>query len=147
MKRTLRPLAVLAMVALISMFSAGCGSNAPSDNGAATSSGTPATGSDTGSSSDTVGNKKLAARDKAVKFAGCMRNDGLSDFRTPTRTASSSMGSVARGVREGRRGVQGLAATRQSEREAELQGGDGEPQVRPVHARKRREGLFGPGQW
>jgi hypothetical protein len=31
MSRTLRPLAALAMVALISVISAGCGSNAPSE--------------------------------------------------------------------------------------------------------------------
>ena len=37
MRRTLRPLAVLAMVALISVISAGCGSNAPSETGTASS--------------------------------------------------------------------------------------------------------------
>jgi hypothetical protein len=33
MSRTLRPLAAFAMVALISVISAGCGSNAPSETG------------------------------------------------------------------------------------------------------------------
>ena len=83
MTRTPRPLAVLAMVALISVISAGCGSDAPSDDGAATSSGTPANGSDTASSSDTGENKKLTARDKAVKFAECVRAHGVSDFPDP----------------------------------------------------------------
>jgi hypothetical protein len=59
MKRTLRPLAVLALVALIGLISAGCGSNAPSETGAASSSGSPGT---TSSGAD----KKLTARDKAV---------------------------------------------------------------------------------
>jgi hypothetical protein len=80
MKRTLRPLATLAMVALIG---AGCGSNAPSDTGAAGSSGPTTTGSDTAGSSDTGGNKKLTARDKGVKFAECIRAHGVADFPDP----------------------------------------------------------------
>jgi hypothetical protein len=74
MLRKLRPLAALAMVALIS---AGCGSNAPSDTGAASSSGTPTTGSDTGPT------KKLTVRDKGVKFAECIRAHGVADFPDP----------------------------------------------------------------
>jgi hypothetical protein len=70
MKRTLRPLAALAMVAVISVISAGCGSNASSDTGTASSSGTG-------------GTKKLTARDKAVKFAECIRAHGVSDFPDP----------------------------------------------------------------
>jgi hypothetical protein len=53
--------AALAMVALIS---AGCGSNASSETGAG----------------DT---KKATARDKAVKFAECIRAHGVSDFPDP----------------------------------------------------------------
>ena len=66
MSRTLRPLAALALIALIS---AGCGSNAPSETGTASSSASR--------------NKKLTARDKAVKFAECMRAHGVSDFPDP----------------------------------------------------------------
>jgi hypothetical protein len=51
-----RPLAALAVVALIG---AGCGSNAPSGTGTGT------------------------AREKAVKFAECMRENGVSDFPDP----------------------------------------------------------------
>jgi hypothetical protein len=40
MKRTLRPLAAFAMVALINVISAGCGSTAPSETGAASNTGT-----------------------------------------------------------------------------------------------------------
>jgi hypothetical protein len=76
MKRTLRPLAVLALVALIGLISAGCGSNAPSETGAASSSGSTGT---TSSGAD----KKLTARDKAVKFAECIRAHGVSDFPDP----------------------------------------------------------------
>jgi hypothetical protein len=76
MSRTLRPPAVLAMVALISVISAGCGSNAPSQTGTASSYGTAG-------SSGTGGNKKATDRDKAVKFAECMRENGVSDFPDP----------------------------------------------------------------
>ena len=67
-RETLRPLAVLATVALIG---AGCGSTAPSDAGTASRSGTPAAST------------KLTARDKAVKFAECIRAHGVSDFPDP----------------------------------------------------------------
>jgi hypothetical protein len=70
MSRTMRPLAVLAMVALISVISAGCGSNASSQTG-------------TASSSATGGDKKLTARDEAVKFAECIRAHGVNDFPDP----------------------------------------------------------------
>ena len=76
MSRPLRPLAALAIVALIGLISAGCGSNAPSDTGTASST-------DTASSSATGGDKKLSARDKAVKFAECIRAHGVSDFPDP----------------------------------------------------------------
>ena len=61
------------MVALISVISAGCGSNAPSETGTASSAGTASSGA----------NKKLTARDKAVKFAECIRAHGVSDFPDP----------------------------------------------------------------
>jgi hypothetical protein len=70
MRRTLRPLAAFALVALISVISAGCGSNASSETGTASSAGTG-------------GTKKLTARDKAVKFAECIRAHGVSDFPDP----------------------------------------------------------------
>jgi hypothetical protein len=73
MKRTLRPLAAFAMVALISVISAGCGSNAPSETGTASSAGTGSSGA----------NKKLTARDKAVKFSECIRAHGVRDFPDP----------------------------------------------------------------
>jgi hypothetical protein len=64
MSRKLRPLAALATVALIG---AGCGSNAPSETG-------------TSSSTGTGGNKNATDQDKAVKFAQCMRANGVPDF-------------------------------------------------------------------
>jgi hypothetical protein len=74
MRRTPRPPAALAMVALISLIGAGCGSNAPTETATTTAAaGTSATGPNT----------KLTARDKAVKFAECIRAHGVSDFPDP----------------------------------------------------------------
>jgi hypothetical protein len=69
-------LAALALVVLIGLISAGCGSTAPSDTPAASSSGTA-------SNSGSGGSKNLTARDKAVKFAECIRAHGVSDFPDP----------------------------------------------------------------
>ena len=79
MSGTLRPLAASAMVALISVISAGCGTNAPSETDTASSSGTA--GSSGSSGSGRV--KKLTARDKGVKFAECIRAHGVADFPDP----------------------------------------------------------------
>jgi hypothetical protein len=70
MSRKLRPLVALALVALISLISAACGSNAPSETGAASSTGAG-------------GNKNATDQDKAVKFAECIRNNGVGDFPDP----------------------------------------------------------------
>lgn len=76
MKRTLRRPVVLAMVVLLSVIGAGCGSKAPSNTGAA----------DTVGSSGTAGtarSRNLTARDKGVKFAECIRAHGVADFPDP----------------------------------------------------------------
>jgi hypothetical protein len=63
----LRPPAALALIVLISLISAGCGSNAPTGTGMAGS----------------AGDKKATAREKAVKFAECMRAHDVPDFPDP----------------------------------------------------------------
>jgi hypothetical protein len=70
MSTRLRPLVALALVALIGLISAGCGSNAPSESGTASGAGTG-------------GSKKPTDRDQAVKFAECVRAHGVSDFPDP----------------------------------------------------------------
>ena len=70
---TLRPLAALALVALIC---SGC-SNAPSDNNAA--------------------NNTAANHDQAVKFAECMRNNGVSQFPDPDPSGSFTIDGVVNG--------------------------------------------------
>ena len=68
MRKNLWPLA-LATVALIG---AGC-SNGSAENGNTGTAGTAGSGAD----------KKLTARDKAVKFSECIRAHGVSDFPDP----------------------------------------------------------------
>jgi hypothetical protein len=74
MKRTLRPLAALVMVALIS---AGC-SNALAGTG---------TGSSTNAS----------PRDEAVKFAACMRANGVKQFPDPDASGQLTIDGIANG--------------------------------------------------
>jgi hypothetical protein len=76
MSRRLRPLAALALLALIS---AGCGSNAPSETGTASSTGTGADKTATASSST----KNATDQDKGVKFAECIRTHGVPHFPDP----------------------------------------------------------------
>ena len=76
MRRTLRPLAGLALLAFMSLLSAGCGPNAPTETATAGSSGAAA-------GSGSTSNKSATGQDKAVKFAECMRNSGVGDFPDP----------------------------------------------------------------
>ena len=73
MTRRLRPLTVLATAALIS---AGCGANAPSETGTATST-------RTAGSTGTAGTPHASGQDKAVKFAECIREHGVPHFPDP----------------------------------------------------------------
>ena len=132
LSRRLRPLVALALVAAIG---AGCGSNPPSESGTAAKSGTG-------------GDKKATDRDKAVKFAECIRAHGVSDFPDPNAKNEFEYGVsvTVSGVEAGHHRLQGPAATGHVELEADPQGAVGKPQVRPVRARERREGLPGPRQ-
>jgi hypothetical protein len=74
MSRKLRPLAALAMVALIG---AGC-SDAPDENGSA-------------------GNTNAANQEQAVKFAECMRDNGVSEFPDPAASGRLTIDGVVNG--------------------------------------------------
>jgi hypothetical protein len=76
MNRKLRPLAALAVIALIA---AGC-SNASSENG--------------GSSG---GNANAANQEQAVKFAECMRDNGVSEFPDPDASGSLTIDGIVNG--------------------------------------------------
>jgi hypothetical protein len=77
MNRKLRLVAALALVALLGLISAGCGSNAPSETRTANSTGT-ANGTASSTGKDTSEN--ATGQDKAVKFAECMRANGVPHF-------------------------------------------------------------------
>ncbi len=77
MSRNLRPLAALAMVALIG---AGC-----SDTPAQTS--TRSSG----------GNENATDRDKAVRFSECMRDNGVSAFPDPDASGELTIDAIANG--------------------------------------------------
>jgi hypothetical protein len=74
MSRKRPALAALAVIALVALISA-CGSSAPAGTGSADGS-----GSSSGSSSS---NTAAAKREKGVKFAECMRSNGVGDFPDP----------------------------------------------------------------
>ena len=82
MRRTPRPLAACGMVALISVLSAGCGSNAAPDT--ASRSATPATSG--------AAAAKPTAREKAVKFAECLRANGVPHFPDPDPKGETNFG-------------------------------------------------------
>jgi hypothetical protein len=66
MSRKLRRFVALGLAGLIGLISAGCGSNASSESGSASGATT-----------------KLTAQEKAVKFAECMRANGVPHFPDP----------------------------------------------------------------
>jgi len=72
MSRTIRPLAAVALVVLIS---AGC-SHAPAGTG---------------------GNNTAATHEQAVKFAECMRNNGVSQFPDPSASGGFTIDGVVNG--------------------------------------------------
>ena len=112
------------MVALISA----CGSSAPAATG-------------TGSSG---GNTTATNHEKAVKFAECMRSNGVSEFPDPTASGKLTIDAVANGssldtstpaFKQAISACKDLepAGFTGSKRSSQQQ--DGGPQVRPVHPR------------
>jgi hypothetical protein len=71
-----QPMAALALIVLISA----CGSSAPAETG-------------TGSAANNPG----ANAQKGVKFAGCMRHNGVSNFPDPNATGKLTIDAVANG--------------------------------------------------
>jgi hypothetical protein len=72
MSRPLRPPAALAVIAIVVLISA-CGSSAPADTGTAT------------------------AHENGVKFAECMRSNGVSKFPDPGASGKLTIDAVANG--------------------------------------------------
>jgi len=98
MTRKLRPLVALGLAGLIGLITAGCGSSASSKTGTASSSGTASSASSTGTTSTGTGTTssgattKLTAQEKAVKFAECMRANGVPHFPDPDPKGNSNFG-------------------------------------------------------
>jgi hypothetical protein len=93
MSRKLRPVVALGLAALSGLISAGCGSNSSSESGTASSTDTvsntsSATSTGTGASATT----KLTAQEKAVKFAECMRANGVPHFPDPDTKGDYNFG-------------------------------------------------------
>jgi hypothetical protein len=75
---TLRRLSALGPVALIVLIGAGCGSNASSPSSAGTPTASP-------------------ARAKALKFAQCMRDNGVREFPDPDASGELTIDGIANG--------------------------------------------------
>jgi hypothetical protein len=80
MNRRRRPLDALALIAMVALISA-CGSSAPAETGSASSGG---------------GGNTLA-RAQGVKFAECMRSNGVSQFPDPGPSGKLTIDAVANG--------------------------------------------------
>jgi hypothetical protein len=78
MDRTRRPLAALALIAMVALIS-GCGASAPAETG-------------TGG-----GNAPAANAPKAVKFAECMRSNGVSKFPDLGASGKLTIDAIANG--------------------------------------------------
>ena len=89
-KRKRRLLAALVLVSVIAVIGAGCGSNTATET---TASGT-ASGSSAGTanSGGTGANTQATKRDKAVKFAECVRGHGVPHFPDPDASGSFNFG-------------------------------------------------------
>ncbi len=77
MNRRRRPLAALALIAIVALIS-GCGSSAPAQTGSG------------------ANNTSVHAQ-KAVKFAECMRNNGVSEFPDPGASGKFTIDGIVNG--------------------------------------------------
>ena len=77
MSRARRPLAALGLIAMVALISA-CGSSAPAKTGSG-------------------GNNSAADARQAVRFAKCMRSNGVSDFPDPGASGKITIDGIANG--------------------------------------------------
>jgi hypothetical protein len=115
MRRPLRPLAALALVALIGVISAGC-SNAPAatgtgsggGNNTAAAQGAPASATASVSALPSPNGNSTAAtqsapastatnHEQAVRFARCMRENGVRGFPDPDASGKLTIDAIANG--------------------------------------------------
>ena len=77
MSRARRPLAALGLIAMVALISA-CGSSAPAETGSSP-------------------NNSAANAQQAVRFAECMRNNGVSDFPDPGASGKFTIDAIVNG--------------------------------------------------
>jgi hypothetical protein len=92
--RRLRPLAILAMVSLIS---AGCLSAPPAAGGASSNAGNDTAATQPSSLGTGSLNSTGANREQAVKFAACMRANGVKQFPDPNASGQLTIDGIANG--------------------------------------------------
>src|SRR4051812_29686618 len=92
MNSKLRLLAPLGLAGLIGLISAGCGSNASPESGTSSAGNTSSTGTTSAGTTSSGADKKLTAQEKAVKFAECMRANGVPHFPDPDPNGDSNFG-------------------------------------------------------
>jgi hypothetical protein len=84
MTKTPRPLVAVVLSGLIALVGAGCGSNESAESGTASSTGSASAGGATaGTATGSAAHTKLSKQEKAVKFAECMRANGVPHFPDP----------------------------------------------------------------
>ena len=88
MTRRHSPLAALVMIAMVAVISAGCGG--PRSSGVTNAPAAPAVTAGGGTSIAT-------AREKAVKFAECMRANGVGAFPAPDASGELTIDEIANG--------------------------------------------------
>jgi hypothetical protein len=86
MIRTRRPLVGLVLIGVIALIGAGCGSNTAT--GSASNAGSSASSGSTSNAAQTQATK----REKAVKFAECVRAHGVAHFPDPDATGDFNFG-------------------------------------------------------
>jgi hypothetical protein len=85
----LGPLLAAGLAGLISLSSAGCGSSSAAGTGSSTATSATSGPARTTTSSATT---KLTAQEKAVKFAECMRANGVPHFPDPDSKGATNFG-------------------------------------------------------
>lgn len=86
------PLVTLVLVSLIALIGAGCGSNTATST--ASNAGSDA---NSGSASNGANRQAAAPQEKGVKFAQCMRKNGVSQFPDPGASGGFTLDQVANG--------------------------------------------------
>ena len=87
-----RTLLTLAAVAMVALMPAGC-SNAPAVPGASTAGG----GALASTAAATTAGPSTAARDLALRFARCMRANGVTNFPDPNASGALTIDGIANG--------------------------------------------------